>query len=128
MKILKKVVLAALVGASVGVFSTSAMAEASDGRIVYAPKEAIDIVLKKIDAALAAAKTGGDAEQIASLTKEAMDGSKEINANDKVDIARSRANGVLKNARNAAKSGNIPEAEQLLRKALHDFEALKGLI
>ncbi|MDD1612636.1 MAG: hypothetical protein LUQ57_05785, partial [Methylococcaceae bacterium] len=84
--------------------------------------------IKKIEAALASAKTGGDAEQIASLTKEASDMSKEINANDKVDIARSRANVVLKNARSAAKAGNIPEAEQLLRKALQDFTALKGLL
>ena len=128
MKILKKVVLAALVGASMGVFSTSAMAEASDGRIVYAPAEAIDMTVKKIEAALASATSGGDAETIASLTKAASDMSKEINANDKVDIARSRGNTVLKNARNAAKAGNIPEAEQLLRKALQDFTALKGLL
>jgi hypothetical protein len=128
MKILKKIALAALVGASMGVFSTSAMAEASDGRIVYAPKEAIELTVKKIEAALAAATTGGDGEQIASLTKAASDMSKEINANDKVDIARSRANVVLKNARNAAKAGNIPEAEQLLRKALHDFTALNDLL
>ena len=49
MKILKKIALAALVGASMGVFSTSAMAEASDGRIVYAPKDAIDLTIKKIE-------------------------------------------------------------------------------
>jgi hypothetical protein len=128
MKILHKIVLAAMVGASMGVFSTSAMAEASEGRIVYAPAEAIDLAVKKIEAALAAATTGADAETIASLTKAASDASKEINANDKVDIARSRGNTVLKNARNAAKAGNIPEAEQLLRKALQDFTALKGLL
>lgn len=128
MKIVKKIALAALVGASMGVFSTSAMAEASDGRIVYAPKEAIELTVKKIEAALAAATTGADGETIASLTKAASDASKEINANDKVDIARSRANVVLKNARSAAKAGNIPEAEQLLRKALHDFTALNNLL
>jgi ribosomal protein S20 len=128
MKILKKIALAALVGASMGVFSTSAMAEASDGRIVYAPAEAIDLTVKKIEAALASATTGGDGETIASQAKEALDMSKEINANDKVDVARSRANTVLKQARSAAKAGNIPEAEQLLRKALQDFTALKGLL
>ncbi|MGR8941024.1 MAG: hypothetical protein ACU83V_05995 [Gammaproteobacteria bacterium] len=128
MKILKKIALAALVGASMGVFSTSAMAEASEGRIVYPPAEAIDLTVKKIEAALASATTGGDAEQIASLAKDALDMSKEINANDKVDIARSRANNHLKAARSAAKAGNIPEAEQHLRQGLQAFTALKGLL
>jgi hypothetical protein len=128
MKIMKKIVLAALVGASMGVFSTSAMAEASDGRIVYAPAEAIDLTVKKIEAALASATSGGDAEQIATLAKDALDASKEINANDKVDIARSRANNHLKAARSAAKAGNIPEAEQHLRQGLQAFTALKGLL
>lgn len=128
MKILKKIALAALVGASMGVFSTSAMAEASEGRIVYAPKEAIELTVKKIEAALASATTGGDAEQIASLTKDALDMSKEINANDKVDIARSRANNHLKAARSAAKAGNIPEAEQHLRQGLQAFTALNDLL
>ncbi|MGJ0484973.1 MAG: hypothetical protein ACR65R_10605 [Methylomicrobium sp.] len=128
MKILKKIALAALVGASMGVFSTSAMAEASEGRIVYAPKEAIDLTVKKIEVALASATTGGDAKTIASQAKEALDMSKEINANDKVDIARSRANNHLKAARSAAQAGNIPEAEQHLRQGLQAFNALKDLL
>ena len=128
MKILNKILLAAMVGASMGVFSTSAMAEASEGRIVYAPKEAIDLTIKKIETALATATTGGDAETIATQAKDALDMSKEINANDKVDIARSRANNHLKAARSAAKAGNIPEAEQHLRAGLQAFEALKGLL
>ncbi|EIC28737.1 MULTISPECIES: hypothetical protein [Methylomicrobium] len=128
MKILKKIALAALVGASMGVFSTSAMAEASDGRIVYAPTEAIDLTIKRIEVALASATTGADAETVASQAKDALDMSKEINANDKVDIARSRANNHLKAARNAAKAGNIPEAEQHLRQGLQAFNALKELL
>jgi primase-polymerase (primpol)-like protein len=128
MKILKKIALAALVGASMGVFSTSAMAEASDGRIVYAPKEAIDLTVKKIEAALASATAGADSETIANQTKEALDMSKEINANDKVDIARSRANNHLKAARSSAKAGNVAEAQEHLKQALQAFTALKDLL
>jgi hypothetical protein len=128
MKILKKIALAALVGASMGVFSASAMAEASEGRIVYPPKEAIDLTVKKIEVALASATAGADAEVVASQAKEALDMSKEINANDKVDIARSRANNHLKAARSSAKAGNVPEAEQHLRQGLQAFTALKDLL
>lgn len=128
MKILKKFAIALLVSLSLGVVSTSVMAEASDGRIVYKPGEAIDLVLKKILAAQNAIETGADPEAVAKLIKEAVDGSKEINANDKVDIARSRANNTLKSARAHAKAGSFQEADAELRKAHQEFSDLKKLL
>ncbi|WP_292432399.1 hypothetical protein, partial [Methylobacter sp.] len=82
----------------------------------------------KIKVALEAAASGADSAKVADLTKEALDASKEINANDKVDIARSRANNKLKAAKKHASDGSVKEAEAELQEAAKMFAALKGLI
>jgi len=64
----------------------------------------------------------------ADLIKDALDASKEINANDKVDAARSRANNKLKAAKKHASEGALQEAEQELRNAYKGFLDLKGLL
>ena len=128
MKTLKKIVLAFLVAVSLGAVSTSVMAEASEGRISYKPAEAIDILLKRILTAQNAIETGAEPDRVATLIKEAMDMSKEINANDKVDIARSKANNILKSARNHAKAGSFQEADAELRNATKAFSDLKKLL
>ncbi len=128
MKILKKIVLSLLIAASMGAVSTSVLAETDKDRITYAPADAIDMVNAKINLAIDAATTGADGEKVSGLVKDALDLSKEINANDKVDMARSRANNVLKSAKNKAKDGKVKEAEEELRDAAKKFEALKSLI
>jgi hypothetical protein len=128
MKTLKKVVFALLVAVSIGGVSTSAMAEASEGRITYKPAEAIDLVLKRILAAQNAIETGQDPDSVAKLVNEALNGSKEINANDKVDMARMRANNILKKAKGHAKSGSFQEADAELREAHKAFSDLKGML
>lgn len=128
MKILKKILLSLLIGASMGAVSTSVLAETDKDRITYAPADAIDMVGAKIKIAIDAATTGADGAKVSELIKDALDTSKEINANDKVDIARSRANNVLKSAKNHAKDGAVKEAEEELRDAAKKFEALKSLI
>ncbi|MDO9423663.1 MAG: hypothetical protein Q7T40_05685 [Methylobacter sp.] len=128
MKILKKILLSLLIAASMGAVSTSVLAETDAGRITYAPAEAIDIVTGKIKVALDAVTSGSEGEQVAELIKDASDASKEINANDKVDIARSKANNILKLARKHAKEAALQEAEQELRNALKAFNDLKSLI
>ncbi len=128
MKILKKALLALLIAVSMGAVSTSVMAETDPGRISYKPAEAIDILLKRILVAQNAIETGEDPDRVGTLIKEAMDMSKEINANDKVDIARGRANNTLKKARNHAKAGSFQEADAELRKAAQEFADLKKLL
>ncbi|MDD5275266.1 MAG: hypothetical protein PHR16_04205 [Methylovulum sp.] len=128
MKNLKKVLVSLLIASAMGAASTAAMAEADAGRITYAPAEAIDMVSVKVQAAIDALTTGTDAEAVSKLAKEALDASKEINANDKVDMARSRANNKLKAARNHLKQGSTQEAEQELRDAHKSFQDLKGLL
>jgi hypothetical protein len=128
MKMLKKIVLSLLVAASMSAVSTSAMAETDKGRIVYAPAEAINLVGGKIKIALDGIAAGNSGEQVSELIKDALDASKEVNANDKVDMARSRANNKLKAAKAHAKSGSLTEAEEELKDAAKMFEALKGLL
>ncbi len=128
MKILKKALLSLLIASAMATASTVAVAELDQGRITYAPAEAIDMVSAKIKVAIDAISAGANGEEAASLIKDASDASKEINANDKVDIARSRANGKLKSARNHAKQSSMQEAEQELRDAYKSFQDMKGLL
>jgi len=128
MKMLKKILLASLIAASLGAVSTSAVAETDKGRITYAPADAINLVTGKIKVALDGITAGKSGEEVSDLVADALAASKEINANDKVDMARSRANNKLKSAKAKAKSGALPEAEEELKDASKMFEALKGLL
>jgi hypothetical protein len=128
MKTLKTILLSLFIAASMGAVSTSALAEVDPGRIVYKPNDAIDLVVAKIQVAIEAISKGASNEEAAALIKQASDLSKEINANDKVDNARAKANRKLKSAVTHAKGSALQEAEQELRDAKKDFEALKGLL
>ncbi|MFZ2449437.1 MAG: hypothetical protein WAW36_02845 [Methylovulum miyakonense] len=128
MKNLKKILLSLVIASAIGGVSTIAVAETDPGRITYAPAEAIDMVAAKVKLAIDAVSTGSDGETVAKLIKDALDASKEINANDKVDMARSRANNKLKAARAHAKENALQEAEQELRNAYKGFQDLKGML
>ncbi|PPD40757.1 MAG: hypothetical protein CTY16_17010 [Methylobacter sp.] len=128
MKNLKKILLSLVIASAIGGVSTIAVAETDPGRITYAPAEAIDMVAAKVKIAIDAVSTGSDGETVAKLIKDALDASKEINANDKVDMARSRANNKLKAARAHAKENALQEAEQELRNAYKGFQDLKGML
>ena len=128
MKTLKTILLSLFIAASMGAVSTSALAEVDPGRITYKPAEAIDMVVAKIQAAIEGISKGASDDEAAALIKQASDLSKEINANDKVDNARAKANRKLKSAMSHAKESALQEAEAELRDAKKDFEALKSLI
>ncbi|SJM89034.1 hypothetical protein [Crenothrix polyspora] len=128
MKFLKKFGLAVLIATSMGTFSTAVLAEVDEGRIAYGPEEAIDLVKAKIKIAeegIAAKKSG---EEVSGMILEALHASKEINANDKVDNARMKANTILKSAKKHAKEGNLTEASAELATATTKFEDLRYLI
>jgi hypothetical protein len=127
MKIMKKVLLSLLIAASMGAVSSVAFAETDAGRISYSPSDAVDLTMGKIKIALDAITSGSEGDQAADLIKEALDANKEINANDKVDVARARAAGKLKNARTHAKQEALQEAEQELRDAYKAYGELKSL-
>jgi hypothetical protein len=126
MKTLKTILLSLFIAASMG--AVSALAETDAGRVTYKPAEAIDMVVAKIQAAIEGISKGASNEEAAALIKPAIDLSKEINANDKVDNARLKANRKLKSAASHAKESALQEAEQELRDAKKDFEALKSLL
>ncbi|MGZ8161241.1 MAG: hypothetical protein ACXWTK_00545 [Methylobacter sp.] len=128
MKILKKILLSVFIAASMSAVSTTVLAEAGEGRIVYAPADAIDLAMAKIQTAIDALTTGSDPATVAKLIKDAIDAGKELNANDKVDMAKQRANNKLKAARQHAKEGALQEAEQELRNAKKDYNDMKGIL
>ena len=128
MKMLRKIFLSLAIASSMSAVSTSVYAEVDPGRITYSPSQAIDLTIEKIHAAIAVIDSGAEGEAVATAVKDALDMSKEINANDKVDVARSRANGHLKKARSAAKKGDLQPAEEHLRMGLKAFQSLKSLL
>ena len=128
MNTFKKILLSLFIASSMGAVSTSALAESDPGRITYKPADAIDMVSSKVKLAIDAVSTGSDGEAVSQLIKDALDASKEINANDKVDMARSRANNKLKSAKNHIKQKSTQEAEQELRDAYKSFQDLKTLL
>lgn len=127
MRISKKILLSSLIAIFLGA-TGSAMAEVDKGRIVYAPADAINLVVGKIKIALDAVTSGSEGDKVSDLVKDALDASKEINANDKVDVARGRANNKLKAAKQHAKEEALQEAEQELRDAAKMFDDLKRLL
>jgi len=128
MNTLKKPILSLLMVIAFAVISTATFAETDAGRATYKPAEAIDIVATRIQSAIEAISKGASSDEAAALIKPAIDFSKEINANDKVDNARAKANRKLKSAMSHAKESALQEAEQELKDAKKDFEALKSLI
>ena len=128
MKTLKKIVLAVMVAASLGAVSTTSFAETDAGRIVFTPTVAIDNTAGKVQVALDALTAGGDAEAVSKLIKDASDSVKEINASDVVFRASTKANNMIKAARNHVKEGATQQAEQELRNAHKAVLDLKTLL
>ncbi len=123
MKLLKSAAVALSLALSMGAVSTSAVA-CEGGRVCVTPMEGINMTLDHINAGLAAES----ADEVYEHAKAAKDSSKEINANDKLDRARGRANGHLSKAKTAAKKGKTDEAKQHLEAAKKGFEALPSML
>ncbi len=127
MKLLKSMIVAFAMVFSLGTFSTSAVA-CEDGRTCFGPEQAIDLVLGHISMAIKAVDEGQNGPSVNKHVKEALKASKEINANDKVDVARSRANQHLKKARAAFRKSKMQDGEDHLGMAEKAFEGLKKLL
>jgi len=131
MKILKPLLLSAMLGASMGVFSTAAVSGecAEDkGRTCYEPQEAIDLTVELIMEARHAIDNGNDQAGILNLIKSAKNMGKEINANDTVDRNRAKAAGYLKKAKKAMKASDNQGAHAALLEAEAKYKALTDLI
>ena len=140
MKFLKSAVVATTLALSLGSFSTTA-AVCLGMACMYnrmTPIEGIDATLGQVNEALEAIQvrnSGGAAgsdkdsdDVIINNIKEALKLSKEINANDKLDRNRNRANDYLKKARVAVQEGDLTKATEDLKEAEKRFSDLKGMI
>ena len=140
MRLLKSAVVATTLALSLGSFSTTA-AVCLGMACMYnkmTPIEGIDATIGQVTEALAAIQlrnSGGAAdngkagdEVIINNIKDALKLSKEINANDKLDRNRNRANDYLKKARVAVQDGDLTKATEDLKEAEKRFSDLKGMI
>jgi len=128
MKILKPFLLSVCLGASMGSFSTAALAECEDGRTCFEPDVAIDNVVAKIMETRHAIDNGADKEGILNLIKETIKLNKEINANDLVDRHRQKAAKYLKLARKEVRQSALQPADAHLLEAENRFKALHGML
>lgn len=90
------------------------------------PLQGIDATLGLVGVAMKSVKDNAGEEVIVENIKEALAMSKEINANDKVDRNRNRANDSLKKARASVKEGDMAKATENLKEAEKRFAELKG--
>ena len=140
MKLLKSAAVATTLALSLGSFSTTA-AVCLGMACMYnkmTPIEGIDATLGQVTEALEAIQlrnSGGAAgsdkdsdDVIINKIKDALKLSKEINANDKLDRNRNRANDYLKKARVAVQNGDLTKATEDLKEAEKRFSDLKGMI
>lgn len=128
MKILKPILLSICLGASLGSFSTAALAECEDGRTCFEPNIAIDNVVNKIMEARHAIDNGADDQGILNLIKESINLNKEINANDIIDRKRQKAAKFLKLARTEVRKGALQPADEHLKNAQEAFKALHNFL
>ena len=130
MKLLKSAVVATTLALSLGSFP--ATAEVCLGMACMynrmTPMEGIEATVGQVTKALIAINTNAGDDVIISDIKEALKLSKEINANDKLDRNRNRANDYLKKARSAVQEGDLTKATEFLKEAENRFSDLKGMI
>ncbi|PPD42209.1 MAG: hypothetical protein CTY16_15080 [Methylobacter sp.] len=130
MKLLKSAALATTLALSLGSFS--ATADICLGMACMynrmTPTEGIEATVGQVNEALKAINDNAGEEAIIKNIKDALAVSKEINANDKVDRNRNRANDYLKKARTAVKDGDLAKATEHLKEAEKRFLDLKSMI
>ncbi len=131
MKLLKNTVIATTMALSLGTFSTTTSAICLGMACMYnkmTPLQAIMATESQVDAALEAIDNGNGHAVIIKQIKDALKATKEINANDKVDRNRMRANASLKTARKAIKNDDLDLAKEQLLVAKSRFSGLKDML
>lgn len=116
----KSLLKTVLLAAALGLFSTFAFAEGGLPDI-----ENVCAKLKETSAAIA---SNQPADKVGALAKEAKDLTKDIIVSDSITIARTKATAGIKEAITAIKAGDMQKADELLKKAEQDFQALKKML
>jgi hypothetical protein len=120
---LNKIFISFILFLSILGVSSSVLAEGAKKK---AP-EVMQEVDAKIQAALDAIP-GGNAEEVVKLIKATNDNAAEMSANYKFEFERDKFMGKLKSARDAAKKGDLPAAEQQLKVARESLANLKNYL
>lgn len=131
MKLIHRAIVTTTLTLSIAVFSATATAVCMGMACMYAnmtPLEGINATVGQIDTALEAIDAHYSDQAIIGNIRDALKLSKEINANDKVDRNRQRANGYLKKARKAVKQDEFDAATEHLIEARTRFLGLKGML
>ncbi|MDO9168545.1 MAG: hypothetical protein Q7U18_05550 [Methylobacter sp.] len=120
MKLLKNISLSLFIAVSTAGISSIAVAGAAE--------VAVDNVSAKVAEASQAIEGGSTQEEVMDLIRTAADLVKEVEVSDTLDVRRQRANGHLKKARLASKSGDLNAAKEHLAQAAKDFADLRKLM
>ena len=123
MNVLKKILTSAVIALAM----TASLAVSAAEKTKPAP-EAVEIAVTKTEAALSALKSGGSAEEVNKLIKDASEATSEIYSNYKSEKVRDNAQLKLKVVRKQLTAGDKAGAEEGLQKALDDIKSIKGLI
>jgi hypothetical protein len=127
MRSYKKILLALVIAASTGTFSSASFAVAEHAKVN--PATLIDTIAGEINAANALIAAGGESrDDVLNLVKRAKDLTKEVSANDKVDFKRQRVQGEMKKAITEIKAGNMEDASATLKQVISTLNEMKSLI
>jgi hypothetical protein len=127
MRSYKKILLALVIAASTGTFSSASFAVAEHAKVN--PATLIDTIAGEVNAANALIAAGGESrDDVLNLVKRAKDLTKEVSANDKVDFKRQRVQGEMKKAIVEIKAGNMEGAAATLKQVISTLNEMKSLI
>jgi len=131
MKLLTNVAVATVLALSLGAFSAPATAVCLGMACMYnrmTPLQAIMATEASVDEVIKLIEANEDKEQIIVAIKSTLRATKEINANDKVDRNRMRANASVKVARKAIKADDYEAAKQHLKVAKERYAGLENML
>ncbi len=131
MKLLKSTVITTILSLSLGVLSTPANAVCLGMACMYnrmTPLQAIMYTEAQVDVVIKAVDEDAGKDVILKEIKQTLKATKEINANDKVDRNRMRANTSMKDARKAIKADDNVLAREHLVKAKSRYAGLQDML
>lgn len=131
MKLLKSAALATTLAFSLGLISTPANAICMGMACMYnsmTPLQAIMATEMSVDEVINLVDENAEKELILKAIKSTLKATKEINANDKVDRNRMRANKSMKKARKALKDDDYVTAKEHLVEAKQRYSGLQDML
>ena len=131
MKFLKNVAVVTVLALPLGAVSTPANAVCLGMACMYnrmTPLQAIMATEASVDEVIKLVDASADKAQVITAIKSTLRATKEINANDKVDRNRMRANASVKVARKAIKADDYESAKKHLKVAKERYAGLQDML